>query len=113
MKMKKDEGRWEFKTGGRENGKTLENAVKFLEYLDDLSIGKIYGILKVSKGLTMLTKSEVIYKSKIESKINEKIMELRKIEKESNDYIEKAIAKGMAVFILMLKKDILEVKEDG
>lgn len=108
MEMKKGEDRWEFKMGGRENGKTLENAVKFIEYLDDLSIGKIYGVLKVSKEITMLTKSEVIYKSKIESKFNEKIIELRKIEKESNDNIEKEIAKGMAVFILMLKKELLE-----
>lgn len=98
----------EIKTGGRGNGQTIHNAIKFIEYLETLEIGKMYGIQRCSKGITVLTKYEVITKELVNQKIEEKILELNKIANNSSDDIEKEIAKGMAGFALLLKKELFE-----
>lgn len=38
----------EIKMGGRSNGKSLENAITFMKYLDELENNKLYGIKKSS-----------------------------------------------------------------
>lgn len=97
----------EIKTGGRENGQTVYNAIKFIKYLETLEIGKMYGIQKCCKGITVLTKNEVITKKLFDQKIEEKIIELKKIANNSSDIIEREIEKGMAACVVLLKKDLL------
>lgn len=63
--------KFEMKLGGRTNGKTIENAFTFLKYLDELEANKMYGIVKCGKATTLLTKQEVILKSRIEKMIEE------------------------------------------
>lgn len=58
----------EIKVGGRSNGQGLYNASKFLNYIDKLPENKMYGVLKL-KGITILTKQEVISKKTIEEQI--------------------------------------------
>lgn len=63
--------KFEIKIGGKENGQRIYNAIKLLNYIDSLSLHKIYGIQRLSKGITVLTKDEVIQKQKIKDKIEE------------------------------------------
>lgn len=58
------------KTGGRSNGKSLENAITFMKYLDELENNKLYGIKK-SGNITLLTKTECIPISLIEKRKEE------------------------------------------
>ena len=60
-----------FKTGGRNSVQTLTNAMKLLKYIDELDMNKMYGIMKCGKGIMLLTKQEVICKSKFSSLIND------------------------------------------
>lgn len=73
-----EEDKFQFKTGGRTAGQTLYNEVKLLNYINKLELNKMYGITKAGKGITLLTKSEVIPKSKVKEKIEE-------LEKEINE----------------------------
>ena len=61
--------KFEIKIGGRENEQRIYNAIKLLNYIDSLSLHKIYGIQRISKGITVLTKDEVIQTQKIIDKI--------------------------------------------
>ena len=61
--------KFEIKIGGRENEQRIYNAIKLLNYIDSLSLYKIYGIQRISKGITVLTKDEVIQTQKIIDKI--------------------------------------------
>lgn len=63
--------KFEFKMGGRDNGKTLNNAITFIKYLDELETNKMYGIMKCGRSITLLTKEKVITQSKIKKKIQE------------------------------------------
>lgn len=58
----------EIKVGSRSNGQGLYNASKFLRYIDKLPENKMYGVLKL-KGITVLTKQEVVSKKTIEEQI--------------------------------------------
>ena len=60
----------EIKIGGRSNGKSLENAITFMKYLEELETNKLYGIKKCGN-ITLLTKTECIPISFIEKKIEE------------------------------------------
>lgn len=51
-----------------------------------------------------------IEKDVVRKYLDSKIDELRNIHNNSKDNIEKAIAKGMAVFTIMMKKELLEDK---
>ena len=53
-----------------------------------------------------------IEKSKFKEYIDSKIDELSKIHNNSKNGIEREIAKGMAVFATLMKKEILEETED-
>lgn len=93
-------GKFEIRNGGRTNGQTLENAVTFLHYLDELETNKMYGISKCGN-ITLLTKTEVISKAKIEKMIEKfkmvreeilKKLEPRlKYDLDRNDYCEKML----------------------
>lgn len=61
--------KFDIKIGGRSNGQSIYNAIKFLEYIETLSDNKMYGIIK-TKGITMLTKSEVLPKQEIKDILN-------------------------------------------
>ena len=50
----------EIKTGGRENGQKIHNAIKLLAYINNLPENKMYGIQVISKNITILTKEECI-----------------------------------------------------
>lgn len=58
----------EIKVGSRSNGQGFYNASKFLRYIDKLPENKMYGVLKL-KGITVLTKQEVVSKKTIEEQI--------------------------------------------
>lgn len=58
-----------FAIGGRQNGQNIYNAIKLLEYINNLPTNKMYGIQRFTKGVTILTKNEVIPKRKIEEQI--------------------------------------------
>lgn len=60
----------ELKIGGRSNGKSLENAITSMKYLEELETNKLYGIKKCGN-ITLLTKTECIPISLIEKKIEE------------------------------------------
>ena len=66
---KLEQSKFEMKLGGRINGQTIENAFTFLKYLDELKANKMYGIVKCGKAITLLTKQEVISKSRVKEKI--------------------------------------------
>lgn len=51
-----------------------------------------------------------IHKDIVREYLDSKIDELRNIHNNSKDNIEKAIAKGIAVFTTMMKKELLEDK---
>lgn len=68
------------KSGGRRNGKGLENAVTFMNYIDELETNKLYGIKKCGN-ITLLTKQKCIPISFVQNKI--KILE--KLQKEFKD----------------------------
>ena len=53
-----------------------------------------------------------IEKDKIKECINEKINMLREIHNQTDNIVEREIAKGMAVFAQDLKKELLEETED-
>lgn len=59
----------DIKIGGRNNGQSIYNASKLLKYIETLSDNKMYGIIK-TKGITMLTKSEVLPKQEIKDILN-------------------------------------------
>ena len=72
----------EIKIGGRSNGQSIDNAIKVLSYINSIPENKMFGIQKCSKGITILTKEEVIPKRKIEKQI-------KKLEDEGYwDYLE-------------------------
>ena len=87
--------KFEIKIGGRENEQRIYNAIKLLNYIDSLSLHKIYGIQRISKGITVLTKDEVIQTQKIIDKIKE-------IQNEENLYAKTNIIK--------ILKELLEDK---
>lgn len=62
-------------TTGKRYGKcreqSIRNTYKLLNYIESLEGNKLYGIMKGSKGVTLLTETEVILKTKIENKIQE------------------------------------------
>ena len=87
--------KFEIKIGGRENEQRIYNAIKLLNYIDSLSLYKIYGIQRISKGITVLTKDEVIQTQKIIDKIKE-------IQNEENLYAKNNIIK--------ILKELLEDK---
>ena len=62
----KNLGKFEIKMGGRENGQRMYNAIKFIDYIENLPPNKMFGIKKLSKGITVLTKEEVISKKRLE-----------------------------------------------
>lgn len=66
MSVINEEDKLTFKVGGRRNRKRIYNALEFLNYIDELPVGKMYGIQRVSKGITILTKEEVVLKQKYE-----------------------------------------------
>ena len=59
----------DIKICGRNNEQSIYNASKFLKYIETLSDNKMYGIIK-TKGITMLTKSEVLPKQEIKDILN-------------------------------------------
>lgn len=59
----------EIKTGGRNNGNRIHNALTLLHYMDELEPHKLYGIVKFGSGTTILTKYEVVSKKEIEKEI--------------------------------------------
>lgn len=60
----------EIKIGGKSNGKSLENAITFMKYLEELETNKLYGIKKCGS-ITLLTKTECVPISVIENEIEE------------------------------------------
>lgn len=72
----------EFKVGARDGGQSLYNASKLLDYINKLPEDKMYGLLK-AKGITIMTKDEVISKNKIENIVTTEIENLNKEEKEN------------------------------
>lgn len=66
--------KFEIKIGGRENGNRIYNSIKLLDYIDSLPLNKMYGIQRISKVITVLTKDEVVLTQKIKDKI--KILEM-------------------------------------
>lgn len=85
MSIINEEDELNLKLGGREGGQKIYNAIKLFYYIDELPVGKMYGIQKVSKGITILTKEEVVLKQKYEE-LKEKIKEL-----EDENYVQKKI----------------------
>lgn len=74
--------KFEIKIGGRENGNRIYNSIKLLDYIDSLPLNKMYGIQRISKVITVLTKDEVVLTQKIKDKI--KILEME----EDYDYLD-------------------------
>ena len=72
----------EFKVGARGGEQSLYNASKLLSYINKLPEDKMYGIIK-AKGITIMTKDEVISKNKVENIIQTEIENLNKEEKEN------------------------------
>lgn len=108
--LRSTETRVEFKTGGRGNVHRMLNASKMLDYIDSLTESKMYGIQKCSKGITVVTKEEVIPKKIVKAKTEEKIETLNKLANNTNDEVERTIAIGMMEIVKLLKERIL--KED-
>ena len=74
MERKKNLGKFEFKIGGRGNVQRMCNAIKFIDYIENLPSYKMFGVKKLSRGIIVLTKEEVVPKKKIEELIeNESI----------------------------------------
>lgn len=65
------ENMFKFKVGGRTSEQTFTNAMTLLKYIDELQPNKMYGIMKAGKSITLLTKNEVISKSKVKEKKEE------------------------------------------
>lgn len=74
----------EFKVGARGSGQNLYNASKLLSYIDELPENKMYGIIK-AKGITIMTKDEVISKNKVENIIEIEIEKLKVLAEKSDD----------------------------
>lgn len=85
MSVINEEDKLSLKLGGRENGQKIYNTINLLHYIDELPIGKMYGIQRVTKDITILTKKEVVLKQKNEE-LKEKIKEL-----EDENYVQKKI----------------------
>lgn len=54
------------KLGGIGNSQKIYDTYNLLHYIDELSVGKMYGIQRVTKDITILTKEEVVLKQKYE-----------------------------------------------
>ena len=102
----------EFKIGGRNNGQSLYNASKLLDYINKLPEDKMYGILK-AKGITIMTKDEVISKNKVENIIQTEIEKLKILAEKSDDetlqYCELDIRKNQ---IYLLKAILNKLNEE-
>ena len=81
----------EIKIGGRENGQRIYNAMKFLNYIDSLSLHKMYGIQRLSNGITVLTKDEVISKQKLKDLIENETINISGFECIAVEDIEKLL----------------------
>lgn len=66
MSVINEEDKLTFKVGGRRNSQRIYNALEFLNYIDELPKNKMYGIQRVTKDITILTKEEVVLKQKYE-----------------------------------------------
>lgn len=66
-----EEDMFKFKVGGRTSEQTFTNAMTLLKYIDELQPNKMYGIMKAGTSITLLTKNEVIPKSKVKEKMKE------------------------------------------
>ena len=53
------------KLGGNENSQKIYNAYNLLHYIDELSVGKMYGIQRVTKDITILTKKDKVEENKL------------------------------------------------
>lgn len=102
----------EFKVGARGGGQSLYNASKLSDYINKLPEDKMYGILK-AKGITIMTKEEVIAKSKVENIITAEIEKLKVLAEKSDDetlqYCELDIRKNQ---IYLLKAILNKIKGD-
>lgn len=61
--------KFEFKTGSRGNPNKIHSALKIINYIENLPLNKMFGIIKVSKEIIILTKEEVIFKKEIDDMI--------------------------------------------
>ena len=68
----------EIKTGGRQNGQKIHNAIKLLDYINNLPENKIYGIQKVSKDITILIKEECIPIQKLQDIFEQRLHKYQK-----------------------------------
>lgn len=66
-----EEDMFKFKVGGRTSEQTFTNAMTLLKYINELQPNKMYGIMKAGTSITLLTKNEVIPKSKVKEKLEE------------------------------------------
>lgn len=99
----------EIKIGGRSNGQSIYNAIKFLDYINNIPENKMYGIIK-TKRITILTKQEVISIQKVENKIEELNKRIKQIEKDSKYCSDRAEGRIMSDELYTLKRmrDILQ-----
>lgn len=85
MSVINEEDKLNSKLRGKANSQKIYNAYNLLHYIDELSVGKMYGIQRVTKDITILIKKEVVLKQKNEE-LQEKIKEL-----EDENYVQKKI----------------------
>lgn len=100
----------EIKIGGRSNGKSLENAITFMKYIDELENNKLYGIKK-SGNITLLTKTECIPISLIEKK-KEELKNVLDIIKTGKDDFSKGQASVLERIIKMFDKELLDERNN-